>query len=93
MEYRTRLSDDVWRSSWADELTKEFGPQTNWSGEGYVWGTNLSAAYPGFQPLEANPEAALWQEAIEKPMFCAMLETDRFRLTLVFHDVRVLRGA
>ncbi len=47
LEYETRVRDDVWPVSWADE----FLDYQRWiaAGEpdGYVWGSEWSMAYPG----------------------------------------------
>lgn len=87
-EYETRVRDDVWQRSWADEFTN----YERWSAalepDGYVWGTNWSLADPGFQSVPESAQAAEWGRRLGKKMFEATLETDRFFLRLIFHSVQ-----
>lgn len=83
--FETAVRDDVWPKSWDDifldwERAKDL--------DGYVWGTNWSNAYPGVSCLPDDPEAAKWTVRLGRPMHAVRLETDRFRLWLVFHDLQ-----
>jgi len=81
--------DEVWPKSWTDE----FIDYNKWveAGEpdGYVWGTNWSLAYPGLEIIEESIIADSWKKKIGKDFFEMILETDRFFLRIVFHDIRV----
>lgn len=59
--------------------------------DGYVWGTNWSLAYPGIGAHEPSTKAADWTKRLQHPMYEAKLITDRFRIELVFHDLRIER--
>jgi hypothetical protein len=74
---------------WDDCLTDYATWKAAGEPDGYVWGTNWSLAYPGLDTPDDDPVAARWSQRLGKPMFFLALETDRFRLSLVFHDVRV----
>ena len=55
---------------------------------GYVWGTNWSLAYPGLDTPDDDATAPRWSERLGKPMYAMAVETDRFRLSIVFHSAR-----
>jgi len=88
LHYETRVHDQVWPKSWDDCLTDYAAWEAAGEPDGYVWGTNWSLAYPGLDTPDDDPIAAQWSQRLGKPMFFLALETDRFRLSLVFHDVR-----
>ena len=78
----TRVMDDVWPRSWADEfIDYERWTKAN-EPEGYVWGTNWSNAYPGIRAVRDSVKAAEWSRRLGKQMFEATMETDRFFFTL-----------
>jgi hypothetical protein len=85
LHYETRVHDEVWPVSWDDRLT-DFATAGN-SG-GYVWGANWSLAYPGLSALDDDATAAHWSKRLGKAMYAATIETDRFKLSLIFHSVR-----
>jgi hypothetical protein len=87
--YETRVHDDVWPISWDDCLTDYAAWEAAGKPEGYVWGTNGSLAYPGLEAPDDDPTAARWSRRLGKSMFFLALETDRFRLSLIFHDARI----
>ncbi|WP_199554294.1 hypothetical protein [Sandaracinobacteroides hominis] len=37
--------------------------------------------------IEDDPAAAAWSDRLQRLMFSATVETDRFKVKLVFHDV------
>jgi hypothetical protein len=88
LHYETRVRDDVWPCSWDDVMTN----YADWIGasepEGYVWGSNWSLAYPGLHIDDADETAAQWTKRLGKQMHTMAVETDRFRLSIVFHDAR-----
>jgi hypothetical protein len=91
LSYCTRVADDSWAESWGDEFTD----YETWlkSGEpgGYVWGSNWSLAYPGIEVPTHSEKAENWSKRLGKPMFEMKLGTDRFSISLIFHDLRVDR--
>jgi hypothetical protein len=88
LKYETRVRDDVWPSSWDDT----FLDYQAWidAGEpgGYVWGTNWSLAYPGLTAPDDEPEATDWSVRLGREMHAMTVETDRFRLSMIFHEAR-----
>jgi hypothetical protein len=88
MHYETRVCDEVWPVSWGDHLTDYATSEAVGKAEGYVWGTNWSLAYPGLDVSDDDPKAFKWSERLGKPMYAMALETDRFKLSIVFHGVR-----
>jgi hypothetical protein len=88
MHYETRVRDDVWPRSWDDNFTDYGAWQAAGEPDGYVWGTDWSLAYPGLRPLEGDPSAATWSERLGNAMHAITLETDRYKLRLVFHSAR-----
>ena len=88
LTYETRVGDDVWPISWDDSFIDHETWIKAGEPEGYVWGTNWSLAYPGISAIQDSPIAETWAKRIGKPFFEASLETDRFLLSLVFHDLR-----
>jgi hypothetical protein len=87
-DYETRVRDEVWSYSWADEFTDYQRWLRAGRREGYVWGSNWSLAYPGLLPIPESPVAAEWSRRLGKDMFEMTLETDRFFLRLIFHSLR-----
>jgi hypothetical protein len=85
---RTRVGDSTWRESWDDGFLDYETWQAAGEPEGYVWGTNWSIAYPGLNIVEDSVIAATWTERIGKPFYEVNLETDRFFILLVFHDIQ-----
>lgn len=85
--YNTSVSDEVWHRSWSDDFTDYARWEKAGEPDGYVFGTNWSLAYPGFAALDGDATAAAWSERLQRPMFAATVETDRFKVFLVFHDV------
>jgi hypothetical protein len=87
----TTVRDDTWRLSWDDR----FIDYNQWlaTGEpaGYVWGVNWSMAYPGPSYVEGSTLAAEWSARLSHVMHEAVIETNAFRLQLVFHDLLIER--
>lgn len=85
VNYETAVRDDVWPSSW-DDIFLDWDQAKDLNG--YVWGTNWSNAFPGVSSLLNDPEAANWTVRLGRQMHAVRLETDRFRLRLIFHSLR-----
>ena len=86
LHYETRVQDDVWPASWDDRLTDYATWEASGKPEGYLWGTNWSLAYPGLETRDDDRLAARWSERLGKAMYTAAIETDRFKLSIVFHS-------
>ena len=87
----TTVRDDVWKESWSDVFTDYAAWEQADEPEGYIWGVNWSLAYPGLKASEASETAAAWSKRLGRPMYEAVLVTNQFRLTLLFHDIRTER--
>lgn len=85
LKYETRVGEKVWQISWTDEFTDYAQWKSAGEPDGYVFGTDWSLAYPG---INADAEAQDWSKRLERPMFSASIETDRFYISLVFSEVR-----
>jgi hypothetical protein len=81
----TAVADEVWRRSW-DDVFLDYEKAVDL--DGYVWGTNWSNAYPGLTAPDNDAEALEWARRLGKPMYAMGLVTDRFRLRLIYHDVK-----
>jgi hypothetical protein len=88
LKYKTRVGDTVLQTSWTDEFTDYAKWQASGEPEGYVFGTDWSLAYPGITVPASSPEAQGWSERLQHPMYSAIVETDRFSISLVFSSVR-----
>jgi hypothetical protein len=86
--YETRVADEVWPISWDDVLTDYGAWEAAGAPDGYVWGSNWSLAHPGLSALDIDPLAASWAARVGKPMYAASIETDRFKLSIIFHAAR-----
>ena len=88
LKYETRVGENVWSISWADEFTDYAKWKALGESEGYVFGTNWSLAYPGISILPDSPEAQDWSKRLHRPMYSVSVETDRFCISLVFSEAR-----
>jgi len=86
MNYETRVGNDVWPKSWDNCLTDYAAWEAAGQPEGCVWGTNWSLAYPGLETPDSDDIADKWAKRIGNPMYAMSLETDRFKLSIIFHD-------
>jgi hypothetical protein len=86
LHYETRVHDQVWSASWDDRLTDYATWESAGKPEGYLWGTNWSLAYPGLDTPDDDISAAQWSERLGKAMYAMAIETDRFRLSMIFHS-------
>ncbi|MGY1459860.1 YxiG-like protein [Luteimonas sp. A649] len=88
VSYTSVVADDVWTKSWGEEFVDYQAWLDAEEPEGYVWGTCWSLAWPGIRAVEPSTKAAEWSARLGKPMYEAEIETDRFRISLVFHSLR-----
>jgi hypothetical protein len=88
MHYETRVADSVWPISWDDVLTDYAAWEASGAPDGYVWGNNWSLAYPGLDAPDFDPVAEKWAARIGRAMYAASIETDRFKLSIIFHAAR-----
>lgn len=91
LNIQTAVSPEIWERSWSDDFTDYARWEAAGEPDGYVFGTNWSMAYPGFRAIADNPLAREWTHRLNRPMFAAFLGTDRFELSLVFHEARLER--
>lgn len=91
LEYTSALQPMIWTKSWSDDFIEYERWEAAGHPDGYVFGTNWSNAYPGFAVPEDNDKAASWSNKLNRKMHSASIETDRFKLTLVFHDVSLAK--
>ncbi|MFS0738710.1 hypothetical protein ABC347_16815 [Sphingomonas sp. 1P06PA] len=89
LNHTTSVTDDVWQRSWSDPFTDYKAWEDAGEPDGYVFGTNWSLAYPGFEAVNDDPVASTWSARLDRSMYKATIGTDRFEIGLVFHDVRL----
>lgn len=73
---------------YGDEFTDYGRWKASGEREGYVFGTDWSLAYPGIKILLASPAVQDWSNRLQRPMYLAGVDTDRFCISLVFTEVR-----
>jgi hypothetical protein len=56
--------------------------------DGFIWGVRYSSAYPGLTYVAGGEHARVWAARLGRPMHEVLIETEAFRLRLVFADVR-----
>ena len=62
------------------------------SPDGYVWGVNYALGYPGWAYVKQSERAAQWEKLAGIPMHEVTIETNVYRISLVFHDLDVTRS-
>jgi hypothetical protein len=87
----TTVRDDAWRESWDDLFIDYARWDQAGAPAGFVWGANWSMAYPGPTYVEGSTLAKEWSARFDHPMHEAVIETEAFKLQLVFHDLRAER--
>lgn len=86
LTYETLVNDDLIRESWDDIFTNyELWKKCN-EPSGFVWGTNWSLAYPGFSSIKDSARAKKWSNRLKKTMIEVLLETNSFRINLIFES-------
>lgn len=87
----TSVSDEFWKEAWSDV----FIDQAQWlaAGEphGFCWWACWSNIFPGVSYVEDSPRARHWTERLGKQMHEVIVETEAFRLSVVFHDLTVTK--
>jgi hypothetical protein len=58
---------------------------------GFLWGVCWSNAYPGLTYVDESARAGSWSQRLGKPMHEICLETEAFKLNLIFHDFTVTK--
>ena len=89
-----RLAPAVWRQSWTDDMIEWDAWRAAGEPEGFVWAQG-AIAYPGLSYVEDSADALDWSHRLGHPMHELLLETNAYRLRLVFHDldlVQIARG-
>lgn len=56
--------------------------------DGFIWGIREALAYPGLEYVDNGERAAYWSGKIGRKMHEVLLETNAYRLRLVFADIR-----
>lgn len=87
----TAVSDAVWKESWGEALVDYQAWQDAGEPDGYVWGTCWSLAWPGIRAIEPSATADAWALRLGQAMYEVEIETDRFRINLIFHGLRSRR--
>lgn len=54
--------------------------------EGYVWGTNIIGAYPGFGQVNNSAKADEWSKRLNRTMQEVQLEAEIFKFNFIFHN-------
>jgi hypothetical protein len=60
---------------------------------GFVWGVNSAEAYPGWTYVAGAGRAAVWSKKTGLPMHEVVIETNVYKLSLVFHDLVVEKSS
>ena len=89
----TAVRDDVWATSWDNVFTDYGAWERAGCPDGYVWGVNDMAAYPGARHVPDSPRAAEWSRRLARPMHEVRIETNAHDIELVFHGLDVQRTA
>jgi len=88
LAFETRVRDDVWPHSWSDTFIDYSRWEADGCPSGYVWGSHTSLAYPGLVAPDDDARARKWSERLGFPMYAMSVETDRFKVSMIFHAVR-----
>ena len=88
LSYGTVVADAAWSESWGEVFVNYQTWLDAGEPDGYVWGSCWSLAFPGICAIEPSPKAAAWAARLGKPMYEVEIQTDRFRISLVFHGLR-----
>ena len=88
-KYETVLRQDTWQESWDDVFIDYQRFLREGEPDGYVWGVEWSLAYPGWEYLATSQRAQAWSENLGKTMHEISVETDAYKLHLVFYSLKV----
>jgi hypothetical protein len=89
--FTTAVGDDVWQRSWTDDFIDYERWEAVGEPDGYVFGNNWSLAYPGFEAIDNDPSAGSWSARLQRAMHAGTIETDCFKIALVFHHAHMER--
>jgi hypothetical protein len=89
--FRTALSDSGWRQSWPEVFIDHAKWVAAGAPEGFVWGACRSTAYPGLSYISESKRAREWSERLGKSMHEVSLETEAFKIHLVFSEFTVTK--
>ncbi len=56
---------------------------------GFMWGVKSAEAYPGWTYVADSERAAIWSKKMGLPMHEIVIETNVYKLSLVFHALVV----
>ena len=84
----TAVADKFWRQSWDDRFIDFEAYKAAGEPEGYLWWYNWSCAWPGLKAPDSTPDSLRWTEKLGKSMYEMSIATDRFLMTMIFHDLR-----
>lgn len=86
MWYKPLTSAEILIESWDDHFINMDTYEKAGEPEGYVWGTNIIGAYPGFTQIINSAKVADWSKKLDKPMQEVQLEAEIFQFNFIFHD-------
>jgi hypothetical protein len=88
-QFATVVDDRIWREYWEEAVGDELGDSYP---ERSYWRGQAADTFPGLSILD-SPRAARWAERFGREMYEVHVETNRWTLQLVCHDVEVMRLA
>jgi hypothetical protein len=86
MWYKPITGAETLLQSWDDHFIDMDTYEKAGAPEGYVWGTNMMGAYPGFTEVKDSIKAAEWTKRLHRPMMEVELEAEIFQFNFVFYD-------
>jgi hypothetical protein len=84
LTYKTLVDDDSIKESWNDLFTNFETWKKHNEPEGFVWGTNWSLAYPGFDEIVDSEKAKNWSKRLSKEMKEVRLQANSFKINLIY---------
>ncbi len=87
----TAVRLDVWQRSLDERLVDNEAYAAEPELDGYVWGVNWQALYPGMSLREESAEADAWSQDVGIPFLEARIETNGHNIELIFSDLVVTR--
>ena len=85
------VSDAGWKQAWSDVFIDHAQWVAAGEPQGFVWGACWSTAYPGLSYVDESPRAREWSARLGKPMHEVTIETEAFKIQLVFSDFTVTK--
>jgi len=87
----TAVSDTHLKESWADVLIDFAKWEAAGAPAGFVWAACWSTAYPGLRYIDESSRAREWSKRLGKQMHEVSIETEAFKIHLVFSDFTVTK--